>query len=142
MCHDLPGLVNEAGDELIAAVLRRLRGRGEFPCEPEVLPAWVADCVAALGREVGAADGELEMLLGEIARSDDDPGVGYRRAQLLLDALCAETVELVRQRLARPAARTVAGRVRALVGPAQVRLAAVFRPEPAAAPERDPLALT
>ncbi len=133
MRSDLAAVLEGCADELVTRVTGRLGARPEFLSEQVSLTAAVQACVLALRRADRAGDaGLLAAAALAFGQTDPKPARGYRRAQLLLEALCAELVELVRTGLPRGEWREAMGRLRSLIGPAQVGLAAMFGSESAA----------
>lgn len=132
MPSDLSGLIERHGDELVAGAVGRLDGRAEFLYDSSLLKSEVRRCLTALSWADAAGDPEvLTAAALALGRSDAKPARGYRRAQLVLEAICAETVEQVHRNLPRSSGRTALDRLRAVLGPAQVGLVAIFRDQAA-----------
>ncbi|MCC7491095.1 MAG: hypothetical protein IT204_02030 [Fimbriimonadaceae bacterium] len=130
MPSPLAQLLERSAPDLVADATRRLLARPEFAGERGQMVDAVTRQVAALtaAARAGSAD-DLSAAALSFARADQQQERGYRRAQLVLEALCAGVVELIRQVLPKAAWRDAQQRLRALVGPAQAGLARMFRAE-------------
>lgn len=128
MSSDLSVILEAASETLVLATSERLnRWRPVYLGGAESVDDDVRRCVAAM--HDAAVAGQSQRLVDEalaVARTDPSPGRGYRRAQLLLDALCTAAADVVRRRLPRAEAREALADLRSLVGPAQIGLAGLF----------------
>lgn len=127
---DLGKVLDASFEEVVTAATARLNGRIEFAADGDRLRTTVASCLAALARSLGPEPRALGDQVLSIGRADSDPGRGYRRAQLLLEAISVEVVAQLHRHLSAGSCRTAVRRVRALLGPAQVGLAAVVADVP------------
>ncbi len=127
MAGELSAWLTERVDELSDRVIARLVSRPEFRVEPAQVRAEVQACLRGLLRADAQSDAAvLARLALALGRGDPQPTHGYRRMQRILEAVCAETGELLRMHLPTDASRLVRSRMRALMGPAQLGLAQVF----------------
>jgi len=111
-----------------ANAVSRLAGRGEFAGDRRQLESSLARLTDAL---VEATRTDRPELLTEVAltlgRDDSDPFRGYGRVQLLLDVLCSESVEALRRAVTGPEGKEASARLRGMMGPAMLGLAALGR---------------
>ncbi len=131
MAGELSTLLAGRVDELCERVMARLVSRPEFRVDPAQVRAEVHACLRGLLRADDQADAAvLARLALAMGRGDPHPAHGYRRVQRVLEAVCAETGELLHRDLPVDASRLARIRMRALMGPAQLGLARMFEPEP------------
>jgi len=131
MASELSACLAGRVDELCERVMARLVSRPEFRVEPAQVRAEVQACLRGLLRADDQADAAvLARLALAMGRGDPQPAHGYRRVQRVLEAVCAETSDMLHQDLPAAASRLARVRMRALMGPAQIGLARVFEPDP------------
>lgn len=132
MSSELMGVLQPSLEELVSAATGRLADRPEFRHESSVVAVDIRRCFAALRRADELSDSAplCEAIL-RVGRADTKPARGYRRAQLMLEAICAETVDQIHRSLPRDESRDATQRLRSLIGPAQVGLVDIFRPQSA-----------
>lgn len=131
MAGELSTYLGGRVDELCERVMARLVSWPEFRVEPAQVRAEVQACLRGLLRADDQADATvLARLALAMGRGDPQPTHGYRRVQRVLEAVCAETSDLLHRDLPVDASRLARVRMRALMGPAQLGLARMFTPEP------------
>ena len=130
MAGELSALLTNRLDELCERVIARLVSRPEFRVSPAQVKAEVQACLRGLLRADDQADAAvLASLALAMGRDDPRPAHGYRRVQRVLEAVCAETGEMLHSDLPVDASRLARVRMRALMGPAQLGLAQMFEPD-------------
>jgi len=128
MATELAIVLSNRLEELVGSAVGQLLGKPEFTGEPQRLSTEVRACLLALHRADAATEPGL-LLSAALAASQSEvaDARAYRRSQLVIEAIGAAVAEVSHSCLPRDAARAAGVRLRELIGPAQMQLAAQFR---------------
>ena len=128
MASELSALLSDRLEELVGRAVGQLRGKPEFSGEPQRLAHDVRGCLLALRRADGAVE-PVDLFEKVLAATPAElaEARGYRRSQLVIEAIGAAVSDVSQACLPRDAARAAGNRLRELIGPAQVQLAARYR---------------
>lgn len=135
MADELAAVLHTHLEELVAGTTHRLERRPEFIADRMQLAGQVRRCLLALEQSLGTGDtAELCAAALAVSRGGLEPAGGYRRAQLMLEAICQATADELHRRLPGPSSREALDGLRHALGPAQVSLVSVFRADETTGP--------